>query len=161
MKAYFQAVKQIISKFYTVKVAQVGRAQNRHANSHATLASSMTEEVPRLIKVELIREPSINMANIAIAVGVDVAVIAATESCWMDPIINFLAEDRVPNDEKEAKKIRQLASRYWLSADHKLYQRSFRGPYFLCLHPEKVNELLSELHDGVCGSCVEGRSLAH
>ena len=93
MKAYFQAVKQIISKFYTVKVAQVGRAQNRHANSHATLASSMTEEVPRLIKVELITEPSISMANNAITAGVDVAVISATEPCWMDPIIDFLAED--------------------------------------------------------------------
>ena len=31
----------------------------------------------------------------------------------------------------------------------------------LCLHPEKVNELLFELHDGVCGSHIGGRSLAH
>ena len=79
----------------------------------------------------------------------------------MDPIIDFLAEDRVPEDEKEAKKICRVASRYWLSADRKLYQRSFGGPCLLCLHPKKVNELLSELHDGVCGSHVEGRSLAH
>ena len=41
MKAYLQAVKQIMNKFSTVKVAQVGRAQNRHADSLATLASSM------------------------------------------------------------------------------------------------------------------------
>jgi len=31
----------------------------------------------------------------------------------------------------------------------------------LCLHLEQVNELLAELHDGVCGSHVEGHSLAH
>ena len=71
-----------------MKVAQVGRAQNRHADSLATLASSMIEEVPRLIKVELIREPCINMANISITAGVDVTMITAIESCWMDPIIN-------------------------------------------------------------------------
>ena len=41
MKAYLQAVKQIMNKFSTVKVAQVGRAQNRHADSLAMLASSM------------------------------------------------------------------------------------------------------------------------
>ena len=101
------------------------------------------------------------MANNAITAGVDVAVISATGLCWMDLIINFLAEDRVPDDEKEAKKIRQLASRYWLSADRKLYRRSFGGPYLSCLHPEKVNELLFELHDEVCGSHVGGRSLAY
>ena len=41
MKAYLQAVKQIMNKFSTVRVAQVGRAQNRHADSLATLASSI------------------------------------------------------------------------------------------------------------------------
>ena len=42
-----------------------------------------------------------------------------------------------------------------------MYQRSFGGPYLLCLHLEKVNELLAELHDGVCCSHVGKRSLAH
>ena len=96
------------------------------------------------------------MADNASTARVDVAMISATRSCWMDLIIDFLAEDRVPDDEKEANKIRRVASRYWLSADCKLYQRSFGGPYLLCLHPEKVNELLSELHDEVCGSHVGG-----
>jgi len=79
----------------------------------------------------------------------------------MDPIIYFLAKDRVPDDEMEANKVRRVAARYWLSTDRKLYRRSFEGPYLLCLHLEKVNELLVELHDKVCGSHVEGRSLAH
>ena len=128
-------------------MAQVGRTQNKHIDSLATLASSMTEEVPWLIKVELIKEPSISMTDNCITTGVDIAMISTTRPCWMDPIIDFLAEDRVPDDEKEAKKIRRVASRYWLSAERKLYQRSFRGLYLLCLHPEKVNKLLVELHD--------------
>ena len=101
------------------------------------------------------------MEDNCISAGVDVTMISTTRLCWMDLIIDFLAEDRVPDDEKEAKKIRRVASRYSLSADHKLYQRSFGGPYLLCLHPKKLNELLSELHDGVCGSHTEGCSLAH
>ena len=51
----------------------------------------------------------------------------------MDPIIDFLAEDQVSDDEKEDKKIRRVASRYWLSADRKLYRRFFGGPYLLML----------------------------
>ena len=111
--------------------------------------------------MELIAEPSIGVVGSIGAAGIDVALISATRPCWMGPIINFLAKDRVSDDEKEANRILQVAARYWLSANRKLYQRSFGGPYLLCLHPEKVSELLVELHDGVCGSHVGGRSLAH
>ena len=79
----------------------------------------------------------------------------------MDLIIGFSAEDRVSADGKEANKVRQVAARYWLSADCKLYRRPFGGLYLQCLHPNKVDELLIELYEGVCGSHVGGRSLAH
>ena len=38
MREYLQVVKQLIGKFCTVKVTQVARGQNRHANSLAMLA---------------------------------------------------------------------------------------------------------------------------
>ena len=64
----------------------------------------MIEEVPRLIKGELIVEPSISVANNVNTAGVDVAMISAAEPCSMDQIIDFLAEDRVPDDENWAKR---------------------------------------------------------
>ena len=120
----------------------------------------MTEDIPQQIKVELIGEPSIS-ATTDWASKVDVAAITIAGSYWMEPTIEFLAEDRIPDNEGEADKIRWVASRYWLSADRKLYRRSFGEPYLLCLHLEKVDEILAELHEGVCGSHAEGRSLAH
>ena len=111
--------------------------------------------------MELIAEPSIGVVGSVGAAGIDVALISATGPCWMDPIINFLAKDRVSDDEKEANRIRQVAARYWLSANRKLYQRSFGGPYLLCLPSKRVNKLLVELHDRVCGNHMGGRSLAH
>ena len=114
----------------------------------------MTDDVPWIIKVELIAKPSINAA-------IGVAMVSASGPYWMDPIIDFLVEDRVLDDEKEASRIRRVAARYWLSADRILYWRSFGGPYLLCLCPKKVNELLAKLHDRVCGSHVGGYSLAY
>ena len=58
-----------------------------------------------MIKVELIAEPSINAA-------VGVSMVAMSKLCWMDPIINILAKDRVLNDEKEADRVRWVAARY-------------------------------------------------
>ena len=125
------------------------------------LASSIAEEIPQLIKVELVLEPNIKVTGDVGAIGVEVTVIATFGPCWMDHIIDFLVEDWILDNEKEANKICKVAAQYWLSKDRKLYSRSFEGPYLLCLHPEKVGQLLAELHKGVCGSHVEGRSLVH
>ena len=150
-----------MDKFSTAKVVQVARGQNRHVDSLATLASTMTEDVPRIIKVELITELSINTITDVGIIGISATTVSTTEPCWMDSIIDFLAEDCISDDEKEASKVRRVASRYWLSVDKKLYRRSFGGPYLLCLHLGKVNEVLTELHEGVSSSHVGGCSLAH
>ena len=152
MKEYLWVVKQVMSQFSKAKVVQVARGQNTHVDSLATLASSMMEDVPQMIKVELIAQPSIDL--------IGVAMVLALGPYWMEPIINFLVEDQVPDDEKEANKVRRMVARYWLSTNRKLYQRSFWGSYLLCLHPERVNGLLAKLHDGVCSNHVGEHSLA-
>ena len=74
----------------------------------------MTEDIPWLIKVELIVEPSINATIGVGTAGVDIAMVSAIGPCCMDLIINFLAEDRVPDDEKEANRVCRVAPRHWL-----------------------------------------------
>ena len=64
----------------------------------------MTKDIPRQIKVELITEPRIS-AMADCATKVDEAAITTTGSCWMDPIIEFLAEDRILENESEVNKI--------------------------------------------------------
>ena len=109
MKEYLRVVKQIMGKFCTTNVTQVAQGRNRHADSLATLASAMTEDIPRQIKVELIAEPSIS-AMTDWTTKVDVAAITRTGSRWMDSIIEFLTEDRIPDDESEANNICRIAS---------------------------------------------------
>ena len=93
MKAYLELVKQTISNFCTVKVIQVARAQNRHVDSLATLASSIAKDIPRLIRVELVPEPNIKVAGDEGAARVEVTAVATLGPSWMDPIIDFLDDD--------------------------------------------------------------------
>ena len=79
----------------------------------------------------------------------------------MDSIMQFLKEDTLSEERVEANKVRRKTTRYWLSENQKLYKRSFSGPYLLCIHPEMIESLLEELHEGICGSHIGGRSLAH
>ena len=105
MKEYLKVIKQIMAKFSTMSVTQVARRKNKHTDSLATLALAMTEDIPQRIKVEFISELSIR-AVIDWATKVDVAAITTAGSCWMDPIIEFLTEDRISDDESEANKVR-------------------------------------------------------
>ena len=73
----------------------------------------------------------------------------------------FFKEDILPEDKSKANKVRRKAPRFWLSENQKLYKRSFSGPYLLCIHPEVVKLVLEELHEGICGSHMGGRSLSH
>ena len=81
---YLWLVKKIISRFQKVRLIQIARGQNRHANSLTTLVSSLTKEVPQFIKVEVVKEPSID-------VKVNVSTVMVFEPCWMDPIIDFFS----------------------------------------------------------------------
>ena len=66
----------------------------------------MTEDVPRIIKVEPITEPTITIVTDIGVAGISVMAVTTTEPCWMDPIVDFLAEDHIPDDEKEASRFR-------------------------------------------------------
>ena len=103
MMKYLRLVKKTTDRFPSIKMVQVARGQNRHADSLATLASSSIEGIPQLIKVELVAKPSISA-------GACVSLVATVGPCWMDPIIKFLAKDQVPDDEKEAGKIHLTAA---------------------------------------------------
>lgn len=95
-------------------MAGVPRGQNSHANSLATLALSLDECVLRMIFVELLGHLSIEHRLI-------VAVALAFDPSWMDLIISFLADGSLPTDVKEAKNVRRMSFRFWLSKDKKLY----------------------------------------
>ena len=73
----------------------------------------------------------------------------------------FLKEDILPEDKSEVDKVQRKAPWFWLSEDQKLYKRSFFLPYLLCIHLEAVELLLEELHEGIYGSHIGGKSLSH
>ena len=67
------------------------------------MASSLADKVPRLIKVEVVKEPSIDPK-------VNVLVVASFEHSWMDSIIEFLAKNRLPSEGKEIDKVRRITA---------------------------------------------------
>ena len=80
---------------------------------------------------------------------------------WMDSLVLFLKDGTLPEEKREADKVRRKAPHFWLSKDQNLYKHSFFGLYLLCVHPEATKPLLEELHEGIYGSHIGGTSLSH
>ena len=154
MRGYLSQVKCLQLKFDSFDLLHVPRSGNAHADSLAMLAISSAQYLPQVILVEDLYKP------IETRETTQIHQIRAGPS-WMDSIIRFLREDILPEERIKADKVRRKVISYWLSEDHKLYKRFFSGPYLLCVHPELTESLLEELHEGICGSHIGGRSLAH
>ena len=119
------------------------------------LATSSVGSLPRVILVEHLDRAS------EVAKGMVRIHEVRVGPSWMDPIVKFLKDNILLEEKLEAEKIRRNAPRFWLSENHKLYKRSYSRPYLLCIHPEVLELLLEELHEGICGSHIGGRSLSH
>ena len=87
-----------------------------------------------------------------------VASVESTPS-WMDPIWNYIIDGSLPDDPKEAAKIRARSARF---TNHKrsLYKQGFFTPFLKCISGEDTRYVLREVHEGVCGNHIGARALA-
>ena len=148
-------VRHLQLGFEYFNLLHIPRSGNTHADSLATLTTSLTRRLPRVILVEDLCKPIKVRREVVHVHQVRVG------SSWMDHVVLFLKEDILPEEKSEADKIRRKAPWFWLSEDQKLCKRSFLGPYLLCIHPKALELLLEKLHEGICGSHIEDRSLPH
>ena len=122
MQEYLDQAKCLRSHFDSFSLLHIPRSGNTHVDSLATLATSSTQCLPRVILVEDLYKPSVTKRE-----AIHVHHIRAGPS-WMDPLVLFLKEDILLEEKNEADKIRRKASQFWLSEDQKLYKHSFSGP---------------------------------
>ncbi|KAL0416593.1 UNVERIFIED_CONTAM: hypothetical protein Slati_3491200 [Sesamum latifolium] len=76
---------------------------------------------------------------------------------WSTPITRFLREGILPEDHKEARKVKIRSARFVL-IDRNLYKRGFPSPLLKCLNPDKAEYVLREIHEGSCGNHSGARS---
>ena len=77
----------------------------------------------------------------------------------MDPIWDYINDGTLPDDPKEAAKIRVRSSRF---TNHKgsLYKQGFFTPFLKCIAREDTEYVLREVHEGICGNHIGAQTLA-
>ena len=76
----------------------------------------------------------------------------------MTPILSFLQDGHLPQDNKKARKVRKRVARFTILNDT-LYKRGFSISYLKCVDEEEAKYILEEIHEGVCRDHAGPRSL--
>ena len=152
MILYLKKVRELLRKFVLVQVRHIPRVENSRADALAKLATASQEDLSRLTLVEHLAEPSIDLYDEEVSP-------IMFEPSWMDPIWDYLIEGLLPNDPKEASKLRTRSARFTIHRGS-LYKRGFFTPILKCIARKDANYVLREVHEGVCGNHIEARALA-
>ena len=118
----------------------------------AKLAIASQEDLGRLIPIEHLSEPSVNIDNGEVSH-------VMSEPSWMDPVWDYLVEGTLPSDPKEASKLRARSTRFTVHRGT-LYKRVFSTPILKCVGREDTNYVLREIHEGICDNHIGARTLA-
>ena len=106
MQEYLSQVKCIQTKFEFFDISHIPRGGNTHADSLATLTTSLAQDLPRVILVKDLCTPTPlhkDMPRIhQIKLG----------PSWMDPISLFLEKDILPEEKTETEKVQRKAPRF-------------------------------------------------
>ncbi|XP_060960721.1 uncharacterized protein LOC133031270 [Cannabis sativa] len=148
-------VKKLASTFEYYQISQMPREANMHTDALASLGSSSPLQITKTILFDFITKPSIMLEE-------EVQCVATPTKPLRDlrhPILEYLRDDKLPLDLKEARKIVLRASRYTLLQDQ-LYRRSYHGPYLKCVGNMEGELILTKVHEGECSSHFGGRVTA-
>ncbi|GJR11972.1 reverse transcriptase domain-containing protein [Tanacetum coccineum] len=134
MIKYLEKVKSLVSGFANFSISQVPRSKNKKADALSKIASTSFAHLSKQVLVEILKEKSIQEKEVKTVVEED-------RPTWMTPIIEYLKEVTLPDDKKEASKLRIKARQYELLKGI-LYRRSFLKPWLRCVGPLQANYVI-------------------
>jgi len=143
----------------TLKMPRKFVADNRVDVLHISTTRGNPRSYRSLIE-DTARAPRINTYATSPKEEKGVQVYALEEDdTWMTPYRRYLADGILPAEPEEGKKVKRNAARYTL-VDGILFRHGFTHLILTCVSGDECTRIMAELHEGICGSHVGGKSLA-
>ncbi|GJV09048.1 reverse transcriptase domain-containing protein [Tanacetum coccineum] len=99
MIKYLEKVKTLVSGFASFSISQVPRSHNKKADALSKISSTSFAHLSKHVLVEVLQEKSIQKKEV-------VAMVEEEGPTWMTPITEYLKDGVLPDDKKEANKLR-------------------------------------------------------
>ena len=152
MSLYLMKVWDTLKQLNGRAIKKIPRAENIKVDALARIVVSLPIREAILLLIHLLTTPSIAKSPVCST--------SEESQEWTSAIKKYLRTRSLPEESKHAHRIRVQAACFTLIEDC-LYKQSFGGPYLRCLDRSKVQYVLAELHEGVCGNHSGSQSLAH
>ncbi|XP_071700624.1 uncharacterized protein [Rutidosis leptorrhynchoides] len=151
IQLYLSKVRELMESFRSFTIEHVRRSQNKKADALSKLASITFAHLAKEVLVEVLEKRSIEAQEVH-------DLVTEEENTWMKPIREYLELGILPEDKKEARKIRIKAPSYKMM-NGALYRKSFLTPWLRCVGPNQASMIIREMHEGICGLHSEPRSI--
>ncbi|KAK0591347.1 hypothetical protein LWI29_000356 [Acer saccharum] len=155
MITYLDIAKRLLRKFKKYKISQIPREENEKEDALSKLASATTCTRSKAIPVAHLAKPST-----AEPMETMIAEIRPNPGDWTTQLRKYLEENILPGNAVEAKRIKYMSTRYTILKGE-LYRRGFSKILQRCVAGEEANKILKDVHSGVFGNHIGGKSLAH
>ncbi|GKB15295.1 reverse transcriptase domain-containing protein, partial [Tanacetum coccineum] len=151
MKRYLAKVLVLQENFESFSITHIPRSKNKHTEALSKLTSSSFAHLTKKVLVEVVPSRSTEATTINI--------VEESDTTWMDPIVDYLRDGKLPVDPTTARKIIIKAPQYSLSQGI-LYRKGYLASWLRCVGPNQEQYVLQEAHFGSCGAHSGARAIA-
>jgi hypothetical protein len=152
LEKYLDTVRRMEASFEGFSVKNIPRGENEQA---ALLAKSEAHGLPLPSKVffETLKAPSVKLMERAV-----LTISPVHNEDWRTEIVSFL-QGNYPSDDEAYIKRMQARIRPYKIIEGELFKQGVCSPLLKCLSRAKDQELMKEIHTGICGAHIKSRPL--
>jgi hypothetical protein len=152
LEKYLDAVRRLEASFEGFFVKNIPRGGNEHVD---LLAKSAAQGLPLPSEVffETIKAPLVELMERAV-----LAISPVHSEDWRTEIISLLQGNCLSDDEVYNKRM-EARTRPYVIIEGELYKHGVCSPLLKCLSRTEGQELMKEIHAGLCGSHIGSRPL--
>jgi hypothetical protein len=177
MTAYRNLYYYLEGTFDGCEVSHISRANNEEADNLANIGSQYLPIPPEVFWEEIV-ERSIKHSKTlttgdpsqhpttgsgagkpSIEGTVEPEEVMMVKETWMQSYLAYMINKTLPEDTVEAKKIIRQ-SKAFVVLQGKLYKKSITGVLQRCVTPQEGQDILKDIHAGVCGHHASSRAIA-
>jgi ribonuclease HI len=152
IEKYLDGVRRMEASFEGFSIKNIPRGENEHAD---LLAKSVAQGLPLPLEVffETIKAPSVELMKRAV-----LTISPVHSEDWRTEIVSFLQGNYLSDDEVYNKRM-EARTRPYVIIEGELYKHGICSLLLKCLSRTEGQELMKEIHAGLCGAHIGSRPL--
>jgi hypothetical protein len=152
LEKYLDAVRRLETSFEGFSLKNIPRGVNEHVDLLAKSAAQGLH-LPSEVFFETIKAPSVELMERAV-----LTISHVHSEDWRTEIISFLQGNCLSDDEVYNKRM-EARTRSYVIIEGELYKYGVCSPLLKCLSRAEGQELMKEIHAGLCGPRIGSRPL--